>query len=183
MNAIRVIGVGRVSLQILADLCSDLARVLRVPCLVIPDRFDAGFAFHHERQQFHSTAILARLAQSAPRDGDALLAVADVDLYIPILKFVFGEAQIGRQSAVVSIFRLRQEFYGLPPDELLLRGRVCKEAVHELGHTLGLRHCEDYSCVMAPSHSVEWVDLKLDRFCSDCLASLPVAPTNVLLQR
>jgi archaemetzincin len=172
MNAIAVIGVGQVDAQLLAELRADLAASLHVPCRVLPQTIDAGFAFHPERQQYHSTAILARLAQSSPRDGAALLAVAGVDLYIPILMFVFGEAQVAQPCAVISSFRLRQEFYGLPADKALLRCRLVKEAIHELGHTLALRHCSDFSCVMAPSHSVEWIDLKEDRFCEACRVQL-----------
>ena len=88
------------------------------------------------------------------------LAIADVDLYIPILKYVFGEAQMGGPCAVVSTFRLRQEFYGLDRDDALLGQRLLKESVHELGHTLDLRHCQDYRCAMASSHAVEWIDLR-----------------------
>jgi archaemetzincin len=98
------------------------------------------------------------------------LAIADVDLYIPILKYVFGEAQMGGPCAVVSIHRLRQEFYGLAPDRPLLSQRLLKESVHELGHTLDLRHCQDYRCVMASSHSVEWIDLRESTMCDSCRA-------------
>jgi archaemetzincin len=97
-----------------------------------------------------------------------LLGVTAADLYIPILTFVFGEAELHGVCAVVSLHRLRQEFYGMPPDARTERERVLKEALHELGHTFGLAHCEDYQCVMAPSHSVEWIDLKDWRFCADC---------------
>jgi archaemetzincin len=69
---------------------------------------------------------------------------------------------------VVSVHRLRQEFYGLPADSSMLDQRLLKESVHELGHTLGLRHCEDYSCVMASSHSVEWIDLRESTMCDSC---------------
>jgi archaemetzincin len=93
-------------------------------------------------------------------------------LYIPILTFVFGEAQIGGPCGVVSIHRLRQEFYGLPPDLDLLRQRLAKEAVHEIGHTLDLTHCEDYQCAMAPSHAVEWIDLKESALCESCQAGV-----------
>jgi archaemetzincin len=86
--------------------------------------------------------------------------VAEVDLYIPILKYVFGEAQMGGPCAVVSTYRLRQEFYGWDPDDSLLRERLIKESIHELGHTLNLQHCQDYQCAMASSHSVEWIDLR-----------------------
>lgn len=65
---------------------------------------------------------------------------------------------------MVSLCRLRNEFYGLPPNIPALRERLLKEAVHELGHTLGLPHCEDYQCVMSASHAIELVDLKTSRF-------------------
>ena len=70
--------------------------------------------------------------------------------------------------AVFSIHRLRQEFYGLPADQGLLAERAAKEMIHELGHTFGLAHCADASCVMSASHSVEAVDLKGNRMCPKC---------------
>ncbi len=99
-----------------------------------------------------------------------LLGITAFDLYIPILTFVFGEAQLGGSGAVVSYHRLQQEFYGLPPDPDLLANRLLIEAVHELGHTLRLTHCHDYQCAMAPSHAVEWIDIKDSGFCEDCLS-------------
>jgi archaemetzincin len=101
-------------------------------------------------------------------DSWRLLGVTAVDLYIPILTFVFGEAQMGGPCAVVSAHRLRQELYGLPADPKLFRQRVIKEAVHELGHTVSLTHCDDYRCAMAPSHAVEWIDLKESTLCTAC---------------
>src|SRR5208283_5134244 len=86
-----------------------------------------------------------------------------------------GEAQLPGTCAVVSSHRLRQEFYGLPADPKLQHERLLKEAVHELGHTLNLSHCEDYQCAMAPSHGVEWIDLKTSRFCRGCC---DLAPTR-----
>ena len=105
-----------------------------------------------------------------PGSRGRLLGVAAVDLYIPILTFVFGEAQMGGPCAVVSAHRLRQEFYGLQPDPELFRQRIIKEAVHEVGHTLNLTHCEDYRCVMASSHAVEWIDIKEGTLCAACRA-------------
>ena len=95
-------------------------------------------------------------------------AVADVDLYIPILKYVFGEAQVGGPCALVSAHRLHQEFYGLARDTELLQQRLLKECVHELGHTFGLHHCQDYRCAMASSHAVEWIDLRASFLCNEC---------------
>ena len=99
-----------------------------------------------------------------------VLGVTSVDLYIPILTFVFGEAQMGGPCAVVSTHRLAQELYGLPADPDALAERLLKEAVHEIGHTLDLTHCEDYACAMAPSHAVEWIDLKQATLCEQCQA-------------
>ena len=96
-----------------------------------------------------------------------------MDLYIPVLTFVFGEAQLADGGAVVSAHRLRQEFYGLPTDPELLHQRLLKEALHELGHTYGLRHCPDYTCVMSASNGVERIDLKRAEFCSTCTQLIP----------
>jgi archaemetzincin len=158
-----------VDASVLADLRIGLAGLFRVECRIRAERLDPSFAYHAERQQFHSSEILSRLQKGA-KAGARRLGVTAVDLYIPILTFVFGEAEVGGSSAVVSFHRLRQEFYGLPFEPEIERQRLLKEAVHELGHTLELTHCADYRCAMAPSHSVEWIDVKTSEFCSDCSA-------------
>jgi archaemetzincin len=96
--------------------------------------------------------------------------VTDLDLFIPIFTFVFGEAQVGGGVALMSTHRLHQEFYGLPEDTRLLFARAEKEAVHELGHTYGLAHCRSFDCVMHFSNSVEQVDLRPGDFCQSCAA-------------
>jgi archaemetzincin len=102
-------------------------------------------------------------------DPDARnLGVTACDLYVPVLTFVFGEAQLDGNCAVVSTARLADEHYGLPPNPILLRERLVKEAAHELGHTFGLRHCVDWRCVMASSHAVERLDIKSFDFCKGC---------------
>jgi archaemetzincin len=168
MNWIHLLAVGDLDARLLEDLRADLEDVFRCACRVVPGRLDPEFALHPARLQFHSTEILGRLRGFIQRDTWRLLGVTEADLYIPILTFVFGEAQVGDSCAVVSAHRLRQEFYGLPADPLLLRERLRKEAAHELGHTLRLAHCDDYRCAMAPSHAVEWIDLKGSRLCRAC---------------
>jgi archaemetzincin len=98
--------------------------------------------------------------------------VAEPDLFIPILTFVFGEAQLGGTASIISIARLRQSYYGLPEDQALYYHRAEKEALHELGHTLGLIHCPSYECVMHFSNGIEEVDLKGDRYCPSCSAGI-----------
>jgi archaemetzincin len=167
MKPIRVLALGEVERRLLDVVRTSLIREYRAKCEIDSRPFDPSVAYHPERNQYHSTHLVEQLTRI---DGgsERLLGVAAVDLFIPILTFVFGEAQLGGSCAVVSYHRLHQSFYGLPPDESLLKERLAKEAIHEIGHTFGLSHCEDYECVMAASHSVEWLDVKGGRLCFEC---------------
>jgi archaemetzincin len=158
-------GVGRERLDRLAR---DLARIFGTSCRVLDGVVDAKFAHNAARGQYHSTAILERLQAVYSSGNSRLLGVTSVDLFVPIFTFVFGEAQLEGNCALASLYRLNEEHYGLPADEGKLRERLAKEAVHELGHTFGLQHCEDWQCVMASSHSVELVDVKSAVFCEEC---------------
>lgn len=132
-----------------------------------PDR-----AFDPRRRQYDSTEILGMLEREFGSHDGKVLGVAEVDLFIPILTFVFGEAQLSGRFSIISLARLRSSFYGMEDDAPQLYRRAEKEAIHELGHTLGLVHCDDYGCVMRFSSSVEEVDLKGDRFCERCSAAV-----------
>ena len=170
MKKLQLLPVGVVDARLLEWLGQALHEKFRVPAEILSPLLDPAFALHAERQQYHSSEILASMLRHITRNTWRLLGVTEFDLYIPILTFVFGEAQLGGSGAVVSYHRLRQEFYGLPADVDLLANRLLIEAVHELGHTLRLTHCHDYRCVMAPSHAVEWIDIKDSGFCEDCLS-------------
>jgi archaemetzincin len=159
-------------LDLLDRLAASLARILRVSCRAGGEVLDAGHAVSRDRGQYNSSAILHQMRQRPAGEGLKRLAIAEVDLFVPVLTFVFGEAQIGGANAIVSVHRLREEFYGLPGDDAKLDERLAKEALHELGHTLGLRHCLDWRCAMASSHSVERLDLKSAAFCRPCLRIL-----------
>ncbi len=157
----------------LAGLCGGLGAVFGSRCQVLRTEPLPPRAFHAGRQQYSSTEILAGLAARVIPDSSRLVAVTSSDLFVPVLTFVFGEAQLEGRCAVVSTCRLRQEFYGLPADAKLESARLLKETVHELGHTFHLAHCENYECVMAPSHAVEWIDLKSSTFCEACRPRVP----------
>ncbi len=172
MKLLQLLPIGNVDDGLLKDLSAAIEEIISVRCKVLPARLDPEFAFHGERQQYHSSEILQRMQSLVTADSWRMLGIAAVDLYIPILTFVFGEAQMGGPCAVLSSHRLHQEFYGLPRDPELFRHRLIKEAVHELGHTLSLAHCDDYHCVMASSHAVEWIDLKDGVLCEMCRAAV-----------
>jgi archaemetzincin len=168
MSTLQLLRVGPLDAALARELAQRLEAEFRVPCEVLSRVADPKFAFHPERQQYHSSEILAWMESQVTAATWRLLAVTAADLYIPILTFVFGEARLDGQTAVVSIHRLRQEFYGLPADPEALRERLVREAVHELGHTFALRHCDDWQCAMASSSSVEAIDLKGPSLCTIC---------------
>lgn len=171
MKPIHLLPAGEaVRLAELDGLAAGLARVFRVSCHVREDLLDIGFAFDPVRNQYYSTAILeALMAVSA---GVRVLGVTAADLYVPVLTFVFGEAQLSGDVALVSLHRLRERFYGLPARAELEQERLLKEAVHELGHTFGLRHCRDWRCVMSSSHDISRIDAKGAEFCPACRARI-----------
>jgi len=175
MKLLQLLPVGNLDGNLLRDMQNAIPKHFEIQgdevcCDVLPTILDPASVFHAERQQYHSSELLRRMQEFVGPRCWRLLGVTDVDLYIPILTFVFGEAQIGGPCAVVSTYRLRQEFYGLQPDEELLRQRLLKESIHELGHTIDLKHCHDYECVMASSHAVEWIDLRRTELCEACRA-------------
>jgi len=149
-------------------LLAKLSRRTKIP--LGPARIDPGVAWNPARGQYDSTRLLADLKAHYP---DTVIGATVCDLFIPVLTFVFGEAEMPGRSAIFSIHRLREEFYGLPPDPALLASRAVRELWHELGHLHGLAHCRDAACVMSPAHSVAQVDTKGEYYCATCLGRLP----------
>ncbi len=168
MKIISLMPVGRIDQALLEPLAEGLTRHLRVACSIQPNNLEPEFAFNPQRRQYHSTEILKKILAGPSSQAWKVLGITEMDLYIPVLTFVFGEAQLTNGGAVVSTHRLRQEFYGMAADPDLLHERLLKESLHELGHTYGLRHCPDYTCVMSSSNGVERVDLKSVDFCPNC---------------
>lgn len=125
-------------------------------------------AWDTRRGQYDASGLLRAVAGCVEADPARVLGVTSRDIYLPGLTFVFGQAQLGGRAALLSLARLRQEFYGFPGDTLLLIQRACTEAVHELGHTFGLVHCRDPRCVMSLSTTLDEVDAKLGEFCGSC---------------
>ncbi|UCC91073.1 MAG: archaemetzincin family Zn-dependent metalloprotease [Dehalococcoidia bacterium] len=122
--------------------------------------------YYYSRNQYLASPFLSLIL--LPDSGNRALGVVDVDIFAPGLNFVFGIADIPGRRAIISLIRLRQEFYGLPQDDRLFLERTIKEAVHELGHTFGLKHCPDPICVMHFSNRLHDTDLKSWKFCPNC---------------
>jgi archaemetzincin len=164
----------KITLKPLGNIADEMMEELKDRVGVIfhcPVEIKAGFsdlaqAYNPERKQYLSSKLLATLGKS--ERGERVVGIADVDLYVPRLNFVFGEADMVSGTAIVSLCRLRPEYYGLAPDEALFLERATKEIVHELGHTFGLGHCPNNKCVMHFSNSLADTDVKEAHFCHKC---------------
>ena len=159
---------GKVSPELIDAVARRVADVMTRNVEVVHPDVDVRLAFDETRRQYHSTDLIAELLRVFPEGGGKILGVTSRDLFIPVLTYVFGEAQLGGVAAVASTHRLHNEYYGLPASHVLLVDRLRKECLHELGHTMGLVHCADYRCIMYSSTSVEEIDIKGEGFCDAC---------------
>jgi archaemetzincin len=125
------------------------------------------------RKQYYSSLLLMVIREYAREiEADKILGTINADLFVPGLNFVFGEAESPGKAAIVSLYRLRPEFYGDQANRTLFLERAAKEAIHETGHTFGLSHCSNSSCVMSFSNTIHAVDGKKREFCSKCSTQL-----------
>jgi archaemetzincin len=177
MPSIRIIPILPVDHDLLASLILPVSAAFsRAVTIDYKQTLDPFFAFDYSRNQYNSTALIAKLLQRSPEESDKVVGITAVDLFVPVLTYVFGEAQLRGPFAVVSHYRLNETLYGMPPNRHLLTERLIKEVIHELGHCFGLIHCHDYTCVMVSSTAVEEIDVKSAQFCGNCRAKLHEEP-------
>jgi archaemetzincin len=157
---------GNTADEIMEKLKDRVGGIFHCPVEIKASFSDLAQAYNPERKQYLSSKLLASLGKS--EGEERVVGIADVDLYVPRLNFVFGEADVVSGTAIISLCRLRQEYYGLAPDEALFLERAAKEIVHEVGHTFGLGHCPNNKCVMHFSNSLADTDLKEALFCNKC---------------
>ncbi|MGB9857036.1 MAG: archaemetzincin family Zn-dependent metalloprotease [Dictyoglomaceae bacterium] len=165
---IYLIPVGKVREIILEFLRENLGKIFPYPFEIgeeipIPEK-----SFNRKRNQYLSLLFLDVLSKLDLPFSFKVLGITEVDLYVPFLNFIFGQAKIMGKEAVISLARLSDTFYGLSENLELLKERALKEAVHELGHTFGLEHCPNSRCVMHFSNSLKDTDYKDYRFCNRC---------------
>jgi archaemetzincin len=167
MSVIQLVPLGPLPRGRLDLLQASLGHLLHLEVTQSREEIPVVDVFDPRRDQYRSDLLIEHLG-SVFRAETRVLGVTEHDLFIPVLTFVFGEAQLAGRIAVVSSYRLRNEVYGLPEDKPLLEDRLVKEAMHELGHTFGLLHCHNPVCVMQQSTYAEMVDLKPATYCEAC---------------
>jgi archaemetzincin len=164
--------IGEVPNELLSWLAKELVKTLEWDVDIGETIAVPKSAFNPRRDQYRGESMLNLLRFHGSPKTDRILGLTDVDCYFSDLNFVFGQASIEGREAFIALPRMRQSFYGLSEDKSRFRKRVIKEAIHELGHTWGLRHCHDPRCVMYFSNSLQDTDRKKAKFCDDCEAKI-----------
>ncbi len=170
-SGIVLVPFGEVEKEVLIFLKGELAKKFPYPVsLHFPLPLPAD-SFNTRRKQYSSHPFLEEL-HKLPDDAFRFLGITGVDLYVRGLNFIFGQAELAGKAAIISLARLREGFYGREEDLYQLQLRSLKEAVHELGHTLGLKHCRNFPCVMMFSNTLMEVDKRSSDFCPSCESML-----------
>ena len=169
---IGILSIGKTDSHVISRIQENLNMAFpKSKCTLIPETLPIPEeSFNKTRKQHRSNFLLGKIRNYAEKEKtlNRVLGIVNIDIFVPRLNFVFGEAECPGKAALISLYRLKPEFYGEPPNMDLFVERSTKEAVHELGHTLGLRHCLNPFCVMYFSNSIFETDRKQSLFCNKC---------------
>ena len=133
---------------------------------------DLSEYFDPVRRQYNGNNLLQEIDEKFSEDETKTLGIFSVDLFIPILTYIFGQAMLNGRTGIASLYRLANERYGMPANDNILLERFIKEVIHELGHSFGLLHCHTSTCVMRSSTYVEDIDQKSRDLCPQCQAGI-----------
>lgn len=172
---INLISFGFFEKGLLEMIIRDVILEFMLPVKTKEGFLDLSEFFDPSRKQYNGTQLLKKIESGFSSDSSKTVALFNVDLYIPILTYIFGQAYLNGRAGIVSIFRFSNERYGIKKNDKIIVDRFRKEVIHELGHTFGLIHCYNPTCVMRSSTYVEDIDQKSHNLCEKCrlLLSLP----------
>jgi archaemetzincin len=169
---ILLISYGQFERIILERIASDVKTEFQKPVDIAVNYTDLSQFYDPTRRQYDGNRILKFMNSESSKEVVKTIGLFQVDLFIPILSFIFGQAIFKGNKGVVSLYRLKNEQYGLPRNKDILFDRFSKVIIHELGHTYGLIHCHVPTCVMRPGTYVEDIDQKQHHLCLKCRKEL-----------
>ena len=164
--------------DLLEKVVDDVGREFSIPVKAKEGHLDLSEFYDAGRRQYDGNRLLRAIDSNFADAGEKTLGLFNVDLFIPILTFIFGQAYLNGNTGIVSLYRLGNERYGMQKDEQLFVDRFRKEIIHELGHTFGLIHCHNPQCVMRSSTYVEDIDQKGHSLCEKCRMQLVNSSVN-----
>ena len=172
LENITLISFGYFDQEILERISPDISREFSFPVRTKSGNLDLSEFYDPSRRQYNGTTLLTKINNEFATDTTKTLGLFNIDLFIPILTYIFGQAFLNGRIGIASIYRLSNERYGIRTDDTILLERFRKETIHELGHMFGLIHCSDPVCVMRSSTYVEDIDQKGQALCSLCRMQL-----------
>ncbi|MDN5350307.1 MAG: hypothetical protein PWQ54_1703 [Bacteroidales bacterium] len=172
VNQINLIPFRIVDKTLLEMLCYETSNIFACRVQLKEARTELGQFFDGSRRQYNADQLLQMVDQKYGQENTKTAGLFQVDLFIPILTYIFGQAYLNGRTAVASGYRLANERYGIKSEQSVYYNRFLKEVVHELGHNFGLIHCRNIGCVMQASTYVEDIDLKNADFCPTCRRQL-----------
>ncbi len=171
---ITILSFGIFEQELLKNLAFAIQAEFGYPVNIQEAHLDISEFYDPARRQYNGNALLKIIDTSTISDSIKIVGLFQVDLFIPILTFIFGQAFLDGRSAIASVYRLCNERYGMNQNNPLLMERIEKELIHELGHTFGLLHCDNPICVMRSSTYLEDVDQKRKNLCQSCQTKLAI---------
>jgi archaemetzincin len=159
---------GQLKTAFIDTIADSIIHEFQCQVIIKEGRIDISQFYDPGRRQYDANKLLKEIDKVASAESVKTLSLFSVDLFIPILTYIFGQAYLGGKAGIASTYRLKNELYGLKPNDDLLLERFNKVCIHELGHSFGLIHCHAPSCVMRSSTYVEDIDQKKIKLCPNC---------------
>lgn len=172
LENITLISFGYFDQELLETVVPDISLEFSFPVRTKIGNLDLIEFYDPARRQYNGNSLLKRIDVEFATDYSKTLGLFNIDLFIPILTYIFGQAFLSGRIGIASIFRLNNERYGIKTDDKIVLHRFRKEAIHELGHMFGLIHCSNPVCAMRSSTYVEDIDQKSHRLCPKCRMQL-----------